>query len=165
MQYRKFFAWGRIMEFVFPLMISFFVLYFLACLHLAYADKKTYWSELGTWQMFTSYSTKHYDLVAEVEVKGKKQPLLLEDIFYTKWDSGYRYSRPSFARKKSNLKMLAASICSRFPEIDKIVLSKEEWDVILGVPAKTVKKNRKQKVVRRWDCREDVFHTPKGARV
>jgi hypothetical protein len=109
------------------------IVYLLSCFHFALRDRPPQWVWFGYWQMFSLYDRGSGDLEAEMLVNGEWQDLDLTEVFPTRWESGYRYSRSSFRRSKGRLKVLAGSSCVRvIPRPEMIRINQVTWKKELG---------------------------------
>ena len=102
--------WARVPYLCFLALVT---LYLVSCFHFALRERPPKWVWFGYWQMFSLYDRGSADLEAEMLVEGSWKPLDLPEVFPTRWESGYRYSRSSFRRSKGRVRVLAASACQR----------------------------------------------------
>lgn len=115
----------------------------------------------ATWQMFTLLDGGHSELVAEAEIGGVWEPVELEALFPTRWESGPRYARSSFWETTSKLRVLGAATCGRHPEHPtRVRFHSERWKKTLGT-TRQKKRNLKTQELLEWSCARPVS-LPKG---
>ena len=100
--------------------------------------------------MFSVYSSHSADLEAEILVAETWQSVDLTSLFPTRWESGYRYSRSSFRRSESRMKVLAASVCVRVPVRPELIrIHQTSWKMQPGSFDKRIEEKREQLVEHR----------------
>jgi hypothetical protein len=134
--------WAQIPYLVFLALV---VVYLSSCFHFALRERPPKWVWFGYWQMFSLYDRGSADLEAEVRFDDEWQPIDLTELFPTRWESGYRYSRSSFRRSKGRLRVLAGSVCLRAPRRPSMVrLHQVTWKKQLGSFTERVDEQREK---------------------
>lgn len=141
--------------------LSLLSLYFLACFQVAIDEDAGRWTTMGNWQMFTSGSRSHGAAEAEAEIGGRWEPVDLDALYPTRWDSGPRYARSAVRRNATRMKILAASVCERHPgKPARVRLYDVGWKVTIGqIEQKRTGETRK--LMADWRC-GDPSPMPKG---
>ena len=67
---------------------------------------------MAAWDMFSGVGSRHHALVVEAEYGGVREPLDVEALFPTRWESGLRFERPSLYHTPK-FRRVAAAICGR----------------------------------------------------
>ncbi len=118
----------------------------------------------GTWQMFTLLDRRHSALTAEAIRGDTSEPIDLGELFPTTWESGYRFSRSSFRKSPTRMRVLAAATCGRLAERpDEVRFTLTQWGKTLGDPDQP-KNNPKVRTLLTWDCSRRV-DLPEGRRL
>jgi hypothetical protein len=119
----------------------------------------------GGWKMFTELDKSAARLDAEIEVAGSWQPIDLEAIFPTMWESGPRYARSWFRNSPAAMRVLAHSTCVRTAELhpDRVRFTQLTWQKQLGRAA-APPEDAKQTLILDWDCSQTV-PLPHGRRI
>ena len=127
--------------------------YFLDCWHNALGQGEPSFAHyFATWQMFTLRDPTHSVVFGEAEVGGVWEPVDLEALFPTRWESGPRYARSSFWKSPPKMKVLAASTCVRHPEQPAAVrFHVERWPKTLGSVKQPKRKMKREDLVE-WTC-------------
>jgi hypothetical protein len=106
----------------------------------------------ATWQMFTLRDPSHAEVFGEAMVDGAWQPVDLEALFPTRWESGPRYARSSFYSSIGRMRVLAAATCKRLPTPPtRVRFRVERWPKTLGSVAQP-KRNMKAQEIVDWEC-------------
>ena len=122
--------WARVPYLCFLAVVC---VYLISCFHFTLRERPPRWVWFGYWQMFSLYDRNSADLEAEMRLGGEWKPISLPELFPTRWESGYRYSRSSFRRSPSRMKVLAASACNRLsPRPELIRIHQVSWRKQLG---------------------------------
>lgn len=115
----------------------------------------------ATWQMFTLRDPSHAAVYGDAMIAGTWQPVDLEALFPTRWESGQRYSRSSFWKSTSRMRVLAASTCTRHPDQPtRVRFRVERWAKTLGQVEQPKHKIRTEEILD-WTCGSAVT-LPKG---
>ena len=139
--------------------------YFFLCYTCALGKPKPSWAPRspyalwpGTWQMFTMLDRRHNDLSAQARFPDSEEweSVDLRSVFPTTWESGYRFSRNSFRKSPSRMRVLASSLCTRLSEAPiEVRFEHTRWKKTLGSYTQP-KGNAKAKEVIRWTCDRKV---------
>ena len=134
--------WARVPYLCFLALVC---LYLVSCFHFTLRERPPKWVWFGYWQMFSLYDRGSADVEAEMLVQGEWKPVDLPDVFPTRWESGYRYSRSSFRRSKGRVRVLAASVCSRVrPRPELVRIHQVSWTKELGSFEKRLNEKREK---------------------
>jgi hypothetical protein len=115
----------------------------------------------ATWQMFTLLDKRHSELFADAQIGGEWQPIELEALFPTRWESGPRYARSSFWQSSARLRVLAAATCGRHPgNPSRVRFRVDRWGKTLGT-VEQPKRKVETKELLDWPCDREV-ELPKG---
>ncbi len=119
-------------------LIQITIIYFLATFHFALKQSLPEWSIYGNFQMFTFRSLSHVKVRAEIvkmlEYEKQIEPVNLEDLFPSKWESGPRYQRASFLSSPTKMRIFAKSICHRSKvHTGEVRIYRDTWPVTAGV--------------------------------
>jgi hypothetical protein len=119
----------------------------------------------GGWKMFTDYDPDAARVDAEVMTGGVWQPIDLEALFPTIWESGPRYARTWFRKSPSAMRVLAQSTCGRAASLhpERVRFTVTIWRKRLGELAKPTKDAKTSEILD-WDCSKKV-PLPKGRRI
>jgi hypothetical protein len=110
----------------------------------------------ATWQMFTLRDPGHAILYGEAEVDGAWQPIDLEKLFPTRWESGPRYARSAFWQSPTKMRVFAAATCGRLPVRPRRVrFHAERFKKTLGQLTQPKRGLKKQDLIE-WYCDRPV---------
>ena len=90
----------------------------------------------GGWKMFTEIDPMASRIDAQIQVAGSDQwqPIDLEALFPTQWESGPRYARTWFRQNPQAMKVLASSTCHRLEaqKPERVRFTVTQWQKKLG---------------------------------
>ena len=136
--------------------------YFLACGHFAMnTDVRPGWTYLGGFHMFTTKRRTNYQVTGDAFIQGRWEPIDLEAMYPTRWESGHRYQRGPFRRSKTRMATLAASTCKRHDKNPQAVrFFQSSWRRQLGTTDQSVRDPKVKNLVT-WRC-GTPFTLPNG---
>lgn len=111
------------------------IAYFLVVFQVSLSKSIPRWAMPGLWQMFTLRDPSGSQTLGEARYPGETdwRPIDLPALFPSRWGSGYRYSRNSFKKNRSRMRVLAASTCLRLePTPEAVRFVEVRWDKVLG---------------------------------
>lgn len=107
----------------------------------------------GNWKMFTTVDRKQRAMDGYARFDGEWQPIDLEALFPSRWESGPRYARKTIRRSGRHLATMAAAACGRLPDRPEAVkLVDVRWRSKLGVQEQTRTGKVTEKRLIEWDC-------------
>lgn len=142
------------------------ILYVLFGFHFVFRDRAPHYGVLAYWSMFTAGGHTNSILVAEGTWGEETRPVDLAELFPTRWESGYRFSRSSFKRNTGRLSVLGASACRRIDEATGDPPNMIDFYVVRWskVPGSNERRNPRKDHKLAWDCRR-VVRLPGGRRL
>lgn len=109
---------------------------------------------LGSWEMFTLLDDGSHAIEARAYVDGAFQPVELDWLFPTQWESGSRWQR-SAHRSRPIAEVMCHAICERHPDDpDAIELSVARWTRTRGLLETEPAANASREVLMIWRCAE-----------
>ena len=115
------------------------------------------WFWFARWKMFTGLSTYHTvpefqarSFDETVQLMGEWEPIPMEEWFPARWESGYRWERPS-AYNRPNVQVKFLELACERSGADFVRLVLHKWKATLGQREQPVRKYR-QKDLGVLDC-------------
>lgn len=137
-------------------------LYFAACLTQDLAERKSTWAIWGGWQMFTVGSWWNTVVEADAWIDGAWQPMDLEALFPSQFESGPRYR--NIKQRGRAMDVLADSACDRDPrQPEKVRIVLVKWKNRLGV-SPHLRPGATREPVMEWACSRTA-RRPGGVRL
>lgn len=118
----------------------------------------------ATWEMFTRNDPGNKAILARTYVDGSFEPVDLEAVFTTQWESGPRYQR-LVTRFPTVAEIVAHSLCERMPDARAVELSKAVWAKERGRADLEPPPDADHSVILLWRCDQTPAFVPQGRRL